>query len=84
MRVTNNVPLRHYPLCSVKTEQKMKEHKLVTDVQIKVKSSGEFYGAGYEDVSNRVPSINNIGNDLNWTPQYTFEQSLHNILSSLK
>jgi len=77
----NNFSVREVAMMLI---EKMKEHKLVTDVQIKVKSSGEFYGAGYEDVSNRVPSINNIGNDLNWTPQYTFEQSLHNILSSLK
>jgi nucleoside-diphosphate-sugar epimerase len=50
---------------------------------ISVKSSGEFYGAGYQDVTSRVPSINNIGNDLGWTPKYTFDQSLTNIIESI-
>lgn len=50
---------------------------------ISVKSSGEFYGAGYQDVTSRVPSINNIGNDLGWTPKYTFDQSLTNIVDSI-
>jgi nucleoside-diphosphate-sugar epimerase len=63
---------------------KLKERKMVDNVQIKVKSSGDFYGAGYQDVSNRVPSINAIGNDLNWTPKYTFAESLDNILNTVQ
>jgi len=78
----NNFSVREV---STKLIDQLKEKNLVDgDVAIKVKSSGEFYGAGYQDVSNRVPSINAIGNDLGWTPQYTFEQSLENILNSLK
>jgi nucleoside-diphosphate-sugar epimerase len=62
---------------------KLKERKLVDTVKIKVKSSSEFYGAGYQDVSNRVPSINAIANDLNWAPKYTFAESLDNILDTI-
>lgn len=53
-------------------------------VEIKVKSSSEFYGAGYQDVSSRVPNINNIGGSLGWTPSYTFDDSLKNILDKMK
>lgn len=53
-------------------------------IEIKVKSSSEFYGSGYQDVSSRVPSINNIGSKLGWSPSYTFEESLENILQKLK
>ena len=73
----NNLSVREVAVLLV---DKLKERKMVDDVQIKVKSSGDFYGAGYQDVSNRVPSINAIGNDLNWTPKFTFTQSLENIL----
>lgn len=52
-------------------------------IQVKVKSSSEFYGSGYQDVSNRIPSINNIGNDLGWTPKYSFDDSLQNILDNI-
>lgn len=62
----------------------MKQRKLVKKVEIKVKSSNEFYGQGYQDVSNRVPSINNIGNDLEWTPNYSFPESLQNILDVIE
>jgi len=62
---------------------KLKERELVNNVEIKVKSSSEFYGAGYQDVSNRVPSINAIANDLNWAPKYTFAESLDNILDTI-
>ena len=61
----------------------MKTRNLVTNVDIKIKSSGEFYGGGYQDVSSRVPSIHNIGYNLAWAPHYTFSESLDNILDSL-
>jgi len=73
----NNLSVREVAVLLV---DKLKERGMVDDVQIKVKSSVDFYGAGYQDVSNRVPSINAIGNDLNWTPKYTFTESLENIL----
>jgi nucleoside-diphosphate-sugar epimerase len=62
---------------------KLKKKEFVDNVEIKVKSSSEFYGAGYQDVSNRVPSINAIANDLNWAPKYTFAESLDNILDTI-
>jgi nucleoside-diphosphate-sugar epimerase len=78
----NNFSVREVSLTLIK---KLQNKKLVDgEVEIKVKSSGEFYGAGYQDVSNRVPSINAIGNDLGWTPKYTLDNSLDNILENLK
>lgn len=77
----NNLSVREV---SVLLIDKLKERGMVQNVDIKVKSSGEFYGAGYQDVTNRVPSINAIGNDLNWTPKYSFTDSLSNILDSIK
>ena len=77
----NNLSVREVAIELIK---ELENKKLVDKpVEIKVKSSNEFYGAGYQDVSNRVPSINNIGNSLGWTPKYTFNDSLENILRSL-
>ncbi|NBP00394.1 MAG: bifunctional UDP-4-keto-pentose/UDP-xylose synthase [Proteobacteria bacterium] len=76
----NNFSVREV---AVKLIDRLHQEGLATNVQIKVKSSSDFYGSGYEDVSNRVPSINNIGNDLGWTPAHTFDSSLENILKSL-
>ena len=62
----------------------LKQRGLAQNVDIKVKSSGDFYGSGYQDVTSRVPSINAIGNALGWTPKVSFQESLENILNSLK
>ena len=77
----NNLSVREVAIELIK---QLEDKKLVDNpVEIKVKSSNEFYGAGYQDVSNRVPSINNIGNSLGWVPKYSFNESLENILRSL-
>jgi nucleoside-diphosphate-sugar epimerase len=77
---TNNLSINEVATTLI---EKMQARELVEHVEIKVKSSGEFYGAGYQDVSSRVPSIDAIGNALNWTPKYSFADSLENILDSL-
>jgi len=77
----NNLSVREV---SEQLISQLKSRKMVDNVEIKVKSSGDFYGAGYQDVSNRVPSINAIGNDLGWTPKFTFAESLENILDTVQ
>lgn len=70
---------------AVKVIDQLEKQRLIKSrVEIKVKSSSEFYGAGYQDVSSRVPNINNIGGSLGWTPSYTFDDSLKNILDKMK
>jgi nucleoside-diphosphate-sugar epimerase len=53
------------------------------NIKLTVKSSSEFYGGGYQDVSSRVPNITSIGGDLGWLPKYTFDDSLKNIISKM-
>lgn len=77
----NNLSVRDVAVLLI---DRMKERGIIENAEIKVKSSGDFYGAGYQDVSNRVPSINAIGNDLGWSPKYSFTDSLENILNSLR
>jgi nucleoside-diphosphate-sugar epimerase len=77
----NNLSVRDVAVLLI---DRMKERGIIQNAEIKVKSSGDFYGAGYQDVSNRVPSINAIGNSLGWSPKYSFPDSLENILDSIK
>jgi len=78
----NNLSVREV---AIQIITKLKERNLTTELaEIRVKSSNEFYGAGYQDVSNRVPSINAIGNTLGWIPKYSFEESLETILDKIE
>lgn len=56
----------HYPVFRDKTKR----------VKIVNVTSGTHYGEGYQDMSNRIPYIENIVQDLNWQPTVTLRESL--------
>jgi nucleoside-diphosphate-sugar epimerase len=43
-----------------------------------------YYGAGYQDVQNRVPKITNTCEDLGWQPKTTMEQALRGIFEAYR
>ena len=47
-------------------------------------SSGAYYGAGYQDVQNRVPKIDNTCQELGWKPQVAMPQALRNIFDAYR
>jgi nucleoside-diphosphate-sugar epimerase len=47
-------------------------------------SAGAYYGAGYEDVQNRVPKIENTMADLGWKPTTTMDIALREILDAYR
>jgi nucleoside-diphosphate-sugar epimerase len=53
-------------------------------VQILETSSGAYYGAGYQDVQNRVPKIENTRTDLDWTPSTTMADALRHIFDAYR
>jgi nucleoside-diphosphate-sugar epimerase len=53
-------------------------------VQIAETSSGAYYGAGYQDVQNRVPKIENTQQDLDWTPTTTMADALRGIFDAYR
>ena len=53
-------------------------------VQIVETSSGAYYGAGYQDVQNRVPKIENTQQDLDWTPTTTMADALRHIFDAYR
>ena len=40
-----------------------------------------YYGAGYQDVSHRRPSIRNAQRYINWTPTISTEETIENTLN---
>ncbi|WP_036168987.1 bifunctional UDP-4-keto-pentose/UDP-xylose synthase [Massilia sp. 9096] len=53
-------------------------------VQIVETSSGAYYGAGYQDVQNRVPKIDNTKNDLVWAPTTSMADALRGIFDAYR
>jgi nucleoside-diphosphate-sugar epimerase len=47
-------------------------------------SSGEFYGKGYQDVQNRLPSIEATVKTLGWRPEVDMQTSLRRIFESYR
>jgi len=47
-------------------------------------TSGAYYGAGYQDVQNRVPKIENTMSDLGWAPQVAMPDALRRIFDAYR
>jgi nucleoside-diphosphate-sugar epimerase len=47
-------------------------------------TSAGYYGAGYQDVQNRVPKIENTMQELGWKPTVTMDEALRKILDAYK
>ena len=47
-------------------------------------SSAAYYGAGYQDVQNRVPKIDNTRHDLGWEPRFGMEEALRKIYDAYR
>jgi nucleoside-diphosphate-sugar epimerase len=47
-------------------------------------SASEYYGAGYQDVENRVPKIDDTCAELDWRPRVTMQQALIEIFEAYR
>src|SRR5712672_4318305 len=47
-------------------------------------TAGEYYGKGYQDVSNRVPKIDNTCSELGWEPRITMREALQQIFEAYR
>jgi nucleoside-diphosphate-sugar epimerase len=53
-------------------------------VEIIETTSGQYYGAGYQDVQNRVPKITNTCEELDWQPSTNMTDTLRNIFDAYR
>ncbi len=47
-------------------------------------TSDAYYGAGYQDVQNRVPKIENTRRELGWEPKVGMQQALRRIFDAYR
>lgn len=47
-------------------------------------NSSTYYGAGYQDVQNRVPKIENTMQELEWKPEFLMKEALNKIFEAYK
>ncbi len=53
-------------------------------VQMIETSSGQYYGEGYQDVQDRIPSIENAKKHLGWNPTITMQEALKHIFDAYR
>jgi len=53
-------------------------------VKLKLVSADNYYGAGYQDVQNRVPKITNTMAELDWKPRVNMKDALRNIFDAYR
>jgi len=53
-------------------------------VQLVDTTAATYYGAGYQDVQNRVPKIDNTCADLDWRPRVPMDQALRHIFEAYR
>ena len=47
-------------------------------------TAAQYYGAGYQDIENRVPKIDNTCTELDWQPRVTMLQALTEIFDAYR
>jgi nucleoside-diphosphate-sugar epimerase len=81
----NNYSIRDLAAMMLKLAAEYPEYAAgAAKVQIVETSSGAYYGAGYQDVQNRVPKIENTKNDLDWAPTTSMADALRHIFDAYR
>jgi nucleoside-diphosphate-sugar epimerase len=78
----NDLSIRELAEMLIHTAKKYPTLKAKADkCKIQIVDGANYYGAGYQDVSARVPSIKNAKEYLGWEPHYTTETALDKTLA---
>ena len=59
-------------------------HEAQARVRLVETTAAEYYGAGYQDVENRVPKIDDTCAELGWSPRVTMQQALQQIFEAYR
>ena len=81
----NNFSVRELAEQMLKLAADYPEYKVnAAKVKLVETTAGEYYGKGYQDVSNRVPKIDNTRAELNWEPRVTMREALMQIFAAYR
>jgi nucleoside-diphosphate-sugar epimerase len=79
----NNLSVRELADAMLKIALSMNEYKArARRVKLIDVPSKKYYGAGYQDVRDRVPWIDNTRQDLGWRPKVTMDEALKQIFAT--
>jgi nucleoside-diphosphate-sugar epimerase len=82
---TNNHSVRELAEMMLKLAAEYPEYRgNAANVKLVETTSGEYYGAGYQDVQHRVPKIENTMKDLDWQPLTTMDQALRGVFDAYR
>ena len=82
---TNNYSVRELATMMLELAATYPEYKeSAARVKLIETTSTAYYGEGYQDVQNRVPSIQKTVDDLDWKPSVTMKDALRNIFDSYR
>jgi len=82
---TNNYSVRELATMMLELAATYPEYReSATRVKLIETTSNDYYGAGYQDVQNRVPSIQQTIDDLGWEPKTSMKDALRNIFDSYR
>lgn len=81
----NNYSVRELADMMLRLAADMPEYaESAKNVKLVETSSGAYYGAGYQDVQNRVPKITNTMRDLDWAPKADIQTALRKIFDAYR
>ena len=81
----NNFSVRELATMMLKLAADYPEYaEAAKGVKLVETTSGAYYGAGYQDVQNRVPKITNTMSDLDWAPSVAMDDALRRIFDAYR
>ncbi len=81
----NNYSVRELATMMLDIARRIPEYRdRAAQVTLVETTAGAYYGAGYQDVNNRVPKIDNTKRDLGWAPQVAMEDALARIFDAYR
>jgi nucleoside-diphosphate-sugar epimerase len=81
----NNYSIRELAAMMLELAEQYPEYAhSARQVRIVETTSGAYYGAGYQDVQNRVPKITNTCEELDWEPSTTMAAALKKIFNAYR
>ena len=81
----NNHSVRELAQMMLKLAAEYPEYRdNAANVKLVETTSGEYYGAGYQDVQHRVPKIENTMKDLDWRPLTAMDQALRGVFDAYR
>ena len=81
----NNFSMRELARMMLEVAASMPEYRdNAARVELLDTTAAAYYGAGYQDVQNRVPKIDNTRSDLGWAPQVLMQDALVRIFEAYR